>query len=204
MSTTSLRRFAVVCAFGLTTSGCAALGTLDTLGEVLGGVIGGPEGPARATVAAQVRQVEPQRQVIHVQTQEGQTGAVAYDQQTVVVYQQQRYAVTSLQPGDHVNLHVERDARGEYVARQIDLVQRGHQAGQTGGVVQLAGRVGHIDYNRGTFELQTQHAGTVTVSLPYNPAAATADRFRRLRTGDSVGIEGGFITSTRVELHRFL
>jgi hypothetical protein len=46
--------------------------------------------------------------------------------------------------------------------------------------------------------------GTLTVSLPANASAAAVDRFRRLRTGESVSVEGSFVTAVMVELNRFL
>jgi hypothetical protein len=207
MDMNSFRRLAAGAMLMLSASGCSTLGNLDTLGQVLGGVIGGPGAAQQGTVSAEVQQVEANRQLIHVRSQEGQTAAVRYNQSTVVVYQQQQYPVTALERGDRVTMQVQQDAQGNYYTPRIDVVQsvreRGHTPG-AGGVHQLAGRVGQIDHNRGVFELHTQHAGTVLVSLPYNPGAATTDRFRRLRSGDSVGIEGEVVGSNRITLIRFL
>jgi hypothetical protein len=69
--------------------------------------------------------------------------------------------------------------------------------------MQLYGTVGRIDYNQGWFELRTQQ-GTATVTLPYNVGDAQSDYFRRLRTGQSVRLEGTNVGNGRVELYRFM
>lgn len=190
----------------VTASGCAG-NTLGTLADVLGAAGGIPgTGQQQGQLTAEVIQVDTRQQAIQVRTQDGRTGAVVYDQNTVVVYQQRQYPVTALERGDVANFQVQQASNNNIYAQRIDVVQsvrdRGGQVG-SGQVVQLAGRVGQIDQNRGTFELQTQ-SGTVLVALPYNPGAAAVDRFRRLRTGDSVGIEAQAVSSGRVELIRFL
>jgi hypothetical protein len=189
-------------------SGCAGLGSLGGLADILGAVGGIPgAGGQQGQLTAEVQRVNPQQQTIHIRTQDGQSGPVLYDQNTVVVYQQQQYPVTALEPGDVANFQLQQAQNNNLYAARVDVVQSVQQrGGQAGGgqLYQLAGRVGSIDHNRGVFELQTQTSGVVLVSLPYNPSSATADRFRRLRSGDSVGIEGYLVAQGRVELSRFL
>jgi hypothetical protein len=76
-------------------------------------------------------------------------------------------------------------------------------AGTVGAVQQMSGRVGQINGQAGMFELQTA-GGTITVSLPANASGAAVDRFRRLRTGESVTIQGSYVSAAMVELYRFL
>ncbi|MBA2670479.1 MAG: hypothetical protein H0U67_08925 [Gemmatimonadetes bacterium] len=191
-------------------AGCAELGNLGGLADILGGAGGGAGQQQQGQLTAEVQQVNTRQQSIQIRTQDGQSGAVLYDQNTVVVYQQQQYPVTALEAGDVANFQLQQAANNSLYAARIDVVQsvqdRTGQSGQAGSgqLYQLAGRVGNVDQNRGVFELQTQASGVILVSLPYNPGSAVADRFRRLRTGDSVGVEGHMVAQGRVELTRFL
>jgi hypothetical protein len=188
-------------------TGCAQLGNLGALADILGAVGGGAGQQQQGQVTAEVQQVNAGQQAIQIRTREGQTGAVLYDQNTVVVYQQQQYPVTALEPGDVANFHLQQAPNNHLYASRIDVVQsvqeRTGQAG-SGQLYQLAGRVGNVDQNRGLFELQTQTSGVIIVSLPRNPGSAVTDRFRRLRSGDSVGVEGHMVAQGRLELTRFL
>jgi hypothetical protein len=186
-------------------SGCGG-NTLGTLGDVLGGVLGMPAGAGggQGQVAAEIRGVNAQQQAIQVATQDGQTGNVRYDQNTVVVYQNQQYPVTALERGDLVVLHL-RDVQGTLYAQRIEVTQSVQQRGGTGtgNVAQVAGRVAQIDQNAGAFVLQTQ-SGNVTISLPLNAPQATVDYFRRLRVGDNIRLEVTQSVTGRVEVYRFL
>lgn len=190
-------------------TGCSgALGNLGALGDILGAA-GRQDGSQSGQVSAEIQQVDPQRQVIQIRTEEGQTGSVRYDQNTEVVYQQQQYPVTALERGDLVVLQVQRDGQGNLYVGRVDVRQSvqertGQRSTEAGQLQQLAGRVRQIDHDRGMFELQTQNGGVVTVSLPYNAPQATVQYFQRLRSGDSVRLEGTVLGAGRVELYRFL
>lgn len=202
----SILRWRPLAALGLALVASACSGnSLGTLGDILGG--GGSTGGQQGQLTAEVRAVDTSRQAIQVTSQEGQTGYVRYDQNTVVVYQQQQYPVTALERGDVVVMQVQEDAQGNLYTARIDVQQsvqeRSGQSTGTGSVQQFQGRVGSVDHDRGWFVLQTQ-SGNVTVSLPYNPPQATLDYFHRLRTGDTVRLEATPIGSGRVEIYRFL
>lgn len=209
MSFLFFSRRAVVLIAALALSGCAG-GNLGALGDILGGVAGVPGSAGQqGQIVAEIQGLDSRQQVIQVRTQDGRTGSLRYDQNTVVVYQQRQYQVANLERGDIVAIQVQQDARGNAYASRIDVQQSVQErTGQTSGgsaqLQELTGRVGQIDYQRGWFELQTQYGGTVTVTLPYNPSSATETRFNRLRSGDSVRIEGAAIGNGRVELRRFL
>lgn len=184
---------------GLT--GCAGLGGLGSLGDILGGA-----GAQQGQVRAEVQSVDQSRQLIDVVTEDNRRGAIRYDQNTEVIYRQQRYPVTALERGDLVVLQLQQTRSGEPYAGRIDVEQSVQErTGQTGtGQLQvLQGRVGQIDHNQGAFQLQTSTGGTVVVTLPYNPSRQTVDQFNRLRQGEHVTIEGTYLSSTRVELSRF-
>ncbi|HEU4880771.1 MAG TPA: hypothetical protein VFT45_00960 [Longimicrobium sp.] len=206
----SIRHLAAAAFTVMTLSGCAGT-NLGALGDILGGAMGGQGAGQNGQVVVEVQAVDTRQQVIQVRTQDGQQGNVRFDQNTVVSYQNQQYPVTALERGDVVAMQLQQGQQGETYVSQI-VVQQSVQerTGQsTGGVSgsgqmqQIYGRVGQIDQARGMFQLQTQQ-GTFVVSLPYNPGAATADYFNRLRTGDNVRLEGTVTGSGRIELYRFI
>lgn len=199
---TSLRSPLGALALAVSLTGCAG-NTLGTLGDILGGA--GGQGGQTGQLRAEVRGIDTSRQTIQVTTEQGQTGNVRYDQNTVVVYNQQQYAVTALERGDIVVMQVQEDAQGNLYVGRVDVQQSVQErSGQAGtGVQQYTGRVGTIDHDRGAFVLQTQN-GNYTVTLPYNAPRATVDYFNRLRTGDTVRLEATSLGTSRVELYRFL
>lgn len=207
-----IRTAAALLALAATASGCAGgLGNLGALGDILGaaGGGGGQGGAQSGQLSAEIQQVDSQRQLLQVRTEDGQSGAVRYDQNTQVFYQQQQYPVTALERGDLVVLQVQRDAQGNVYAGRVDVRQSvqertGQGSVGSGQLQQLAGQVRQIDHNRGVFELQTQNGGTVVVSMPYNAPQAAVQYFNRLRVGDTVRLEGRAAGSGRVELYRFL
>lgn len=202
-----IRSFAVLPAVLLLTS-CAGGGGLGQIGEILGQMGGMGGGAQGGQIRAEIDQVDSRSQRIHVRAQNGQSGSLLYDQQTQVIYQQQQYPVTALERGDLVVIEAQQTSGNELYAQRV-LVEQSVQE-RTGGTTgsaqlrQLDGQVGQIDHQRGMFELRTQYGGVLVVSLPYNPARATEDRFARLRSGDSVRIEGEVLSDGRVQLVRFL
>lgn len=207
----SLGRRGAVLAVVLAASGCAAggLGNLGTLGDILAGAAGLPgSGGQQGQVVAEIQGVDTQRQLIQVRTQQGQTGSLLFDQNTVVVYQQRQYQVTNLERGDVVAIQVQQTSQGSPYASRIDVQQSvqertGQTTGGAGQMQQFTGRVGQIDHQRGWFTLQTSYAATVTVTLPYNPSSTVVNQFNRLRGGESVRLEGSEVGNGRVELYRF-
>jgi len=206
-------RGAVLVAAGVAATGCGQLGTL---GNVLGGVLqpGVGSGGGSAQVAGTVRHVDTQRQMLQITTQNGQTGNVYFDSRTQVVYQQQSYPVTALEQGDQVQLQLQQDQQGNYYTNYI-LVTRsvqdaggynngGYNTGTYGGnnMMQVEGRVGWIDYQRGQFSLVTS-GRTYTVMMPYNSSAADANTFRNLRQNSYVRLQGQMVSNTDIQLTRF-
>lgn len=100
---------------------CAQLGSL---GDILG-AIGGPgtQQQQQAQLQAEVQQVDASSQRIYVRTQQGQSGAVRFDGQTVVVYRQQQYPVTALERGDIVVMQLHQVSQNELYASRIDVTQ---------------------------------------------------------------------------------
>ena len=191
----------------LVAAGCGG-NTLGQLGDILGQAAGAPSGAGQTgQVTVEVRGVDTQRQLIQVVTQEGQTGNVRYDDRTVVVYRQQQYPVTALERGDVVVMQIQ-DVQGTTYTGRIDVQQSVQERTGTtsgaGNIMQLSGRIGQIDHNRGWFVLQLSTGENVTVTLPYNPPQATLVYFHRLRTGHTVRLEATAVGNNRVEIYRFL
>lgn len=200
----AIARAALAVPISLALAGCSGgLGGLGELGDILGGAVGGG---GETRIRAEVQDVNQNDQTISVVTTEGQSGAVRYDQNTQVIYQQQQYPVTALERGDLVVMQLQQSSSGETYVGRIEVEQSVQERGGVAGTEQrqvLQGRVGQIDQSQGAFQLQTQQGTTVVVTLPYNPPSQMLDRFRRLRQGEHVSIEGTVLSQTRVELYRF-
>ena len=203
---TIIRRSARRGAATLLLLGTGACANAGNIGEILGGVLGG--GTAGGSqVSGVVRGVDTRSQQIGLQLSNGQTVGLVYDAQTKVVYNNQSYAVTSLDPGDQVTARVQSTNGSAYYT---DLVQVDRPVQSTGGgagtgsssVQSLQGTVRQIDQQNGMFSLTTGN-GTLIVSLPYNVSRADQSRFQSLRAGDGVRLYGVFLNNSRVELRQF-
>lgn len=208
-------RGVIVCAALLSANGCASAGPI---GDIIGGVLSqgqgqGQQGQGRqGEVYGEVQGVDTRQQVVQIRTQDGRTANVRFDQRTRVIYQQQEYAVTNLERGDVVNMRLQQDQQGNLYTDYIQVSQSvqdrngtnnntgsGTSAGQ---IQQFAGTVGQVDTQRGIFELRTQQ-GTLVVALPYRPSTQDEQRFRSLRAGQQVRVQGRLVANGRLELDRF-
>ena len=100
---------------------CAQLGSV---GDILGAIGGtGTQQQQQTQLQAEVQQVDAGNQRIYVRTQQGQSGAVRFDGQTVVVYRQQQYPVTALERGDIVVMQLQQVSQNELYASRIDVTQ---------------------------------------------------------------------------------
>lgn len=182
-----------------------ACSNAGTLGNILGGVLGGGAGGNQ--VSGVVRGVDTRSQQIVIQQSDGSDVAVAYDAQTQVVYQNQKYAVTSLESGDQVTARIQSTQNGGYYTDLVQVDQprsgSGGTTGTSGSVQNFQGTVRQIDTVNGLFTLEVANYGVVTVSLPYNVTRADQNRFQNLRPGDNVRLAGVFLNNTRVELRQF-
>jgi hypothetical protein len=201
MMNTLVKRLVIPAAV-LSMSACGTGGTLGTVADVLGTVLGQPAAGGSSQVAVEIRGVNTQQQTLQVATQDGQSGAVRYDQNTVVIYRQQQYPVTALERGDLAVIHVQ-DVQGSAYVSRIEVTQSARERTGSGGVVQMAGRVAQVNQNASAFVLQTNR-GNITIYLPVNAPQATVNYFRQLRAGDQVQLEATMISSDRAEIYRFL
>ncbi|HEX8362234.1 MAG TPA: hypothetical protein VF613_19105 [Longimicrobium sp.] len=205
----------------LTTAACSQAGAI---GDILGGVLGpqGQQGQGQGQggqVAGEIQGVDTQRGFLQIRTQSGQTGNVYFDQNTRVVYQQREYPVTALERGDVVAMNVQQDQRGNAYTNYIQVQQsvqertgqstQGNQGTYNGGntssanLQRFSGTVGYIDTQRGVFELRTQN-GSAQVSMPYNVNSQDNQRFRTLRSGQNIVVDGRMVAQGRIDLERFV
>ena len=186
-----------------------ACSNAGAIGDVLGGVLGGGQQAQAAQAQGAIRGVDSQRQQISLQLTNGQTVALAYDNQTKVVYQNQLYAVSNLEAGDQVIMRVRDAGNGAYYTDSIHVTRSVQESGAAAGspsgsanVQALQGVVRQIDRANGLFTLDAGNV-TLTVSMPYGAARADVTRFQNLRTGETVRIAGVFLNNNRVELRQF-
>jgi hypothetical protein len=181
-------------------AGCSNTG----LGNVLGSVLGGGQGGG-SQVSGYVQGVDTRSQYIALQSANGQSVNIQYDNQTRVVYNNQSYPVTSLDRGDQVTARIQSTNNGYYTDLvQVDQpVQGSNGSASSGNVQTIQGTVRGVDTQNGLFALDVGTGTRVTVSMPYSPRRADMNRFQNLRQGDYVRIAGVFLNNTRVELRQF-
>jgi hypothetical protein len=175
----------------------------SSLGEILGGVLGGGGG---SQISGSIAGVNTRLQQIGIQQSNGQTVTVGYDNNTQVVYQNQNYSVTSLEYGDQVTARVSNsnNSSSGYYTDLIQVNQSVTPSGGTSGNLQtFEGTVRSIDRTNGYFSISANNYGTLTISMPYNPRSTDLNRFNGLRTGDFVRISGVMLNNSRVELRQF-
>jgi hypothetical protein len=158
-------------------------------------------------VAGTIRGVDTRNQQISLQQSDGSSVALAYDNNTKVVYQNQLYSVTNLESGDQVTARVQSTNNGGYYTDSVFVTQSSSTSGGSttgsGNVQTLQGTVRQIDRTSGLFTIDASNSVTLTVSLPYNPSRADQTKFQNLRTGDYVRFYGVFLNNSRVELRQF-
>jgi hypothetical protein len=200
---TTLRQIAGIGAAALT---IAATGACSSgLGNVLGSVLGGGQQQQSGQLQGTIRAVNTNSQQITIQQSNGQSVAVSYDNQTQVVYQNQRYAVTNLEYGDQVTATVRETQNGAYYTDYVQVdqsVTTSGGSGASGNVQSIQGNVRQVDSRNGLFTVESG-SGLLTVSLPYNPRSSDVNRFQTLRSGDFVRFYGVYLNNSRVELRQF-
>lgn len=160
-------------------------------------------------LVAEVERVDTSPREIHLRDNSGRTSVVGYDARTRVIYRGREYSVTQLEAGDIVTVELKQDSRGNSYANLIRVQEsvrdRGGIPTRPGtGIQTVDGRVQWVDFQRNSFEMRDQSGERVIVSLPSNARRSDVDRFRVLRDGDYVRVEGRFLDRNRFELESFL
>src|SRR4051795_11194720 len=157
----------------LVLAACSSAGGLgNVLGSVLGGV--GGQGGGANQVSGYVQGVDARSQFIALQSSNGQSVNIQYDNQTRVVYNNQSYPVTSLDRGDQVTARIQSTNNGYYTDLvQVDQpVQGANGSTATGAVQTMQGTVRGVDTQNGLFSLDLGSGTRVTVSMPYSATRA--------------------------------
>ncbi len=174
--------------------------------------------PASATQAvpdefvATVERVNTGAREINLRPNDGRTRVVGYSTDTRVMYRGREYPVSQLKAGDIVAMQLRQDSRGnsytDLIRVQESIRDRDQSRGDTyrpaTGIQTVDGRVEQVDVQRYSFEMRDQSRERVLVSLPDNARRSDIDRFRALRSGDYVRVEGRFLDRERFELDSFL
>jgi len=193
-----IRRSAAV-AFMAAATACAG-----NLGNILGGVLGGGAASGNQ-LSGTVRGVDTRYQQISIQTSNGQTVPVSYDNQTQVVYQNQNYPPTSLEYGDQITARIQTNGNSYYTDYiQVDQsVNNGNGSISSGNVQSLQGTVRSVDLRNGFFTVDIGNYNTITVNMPYNASSNDVNRFNSLRNGDFVRFYGVYTGQSQVQLRQF-
>ena len=198
MATIQMMRRSAVAALMVAATACAG-----NLGNVLGGVLGG-SGVGGNQLSGTIRGVDTRYQQISIQTSNGQTIPVSYDNQTQVVYQNQNYPPTSLEYGDQVTARVQANGNNYYTDYiQVDQSVNGSGNVSSGNVQMLQGTVRSVDRRNGVFTVDVGNYNTITVSLPYNTSSNDVNRFNNMRVGDFVRFYGVYTGQAQVQLRQF-
>ena len=183
-----------------------ACSSAGSLGSILGSVLGSGAGGSQSNqVSGYIQGVDTRNRQIGIQQSNGQTVVVSYDNQTQVMYQNQRYTVTSLENGDQVTARIQQLQNGGYYTDvvQVDRSASGPSTIQSGNVQLLQGTVRQVDQANGLFLLDATNGARVTVQLSQQLSRADVDRFRSLRVGDYTRFYGVYVSNSRVELRQF-
>ena len=142
-----------------------ACSSAGSLGSILGSVLGAGAGGSQSNqVSGYIQGVDTRNRQIGIQQSNGQTVVVSYDNQTQVMYQNQRYSVTSLENGDQVTARIQQLQNGGYYTDvvQVDRSASGPSTIQSGNVQLLQGTVRQVDQQNGAFLLDAQNGSRVT------------------------------------------
>ena len=185
-------------------SACSGAGNV---GEILGSVLG--SGGAQVA-AGTIQSVDTRNRQISLRQSNGQNVALAFDNQTAVIYQNRVYSVTSLEHGDQVQAKVQQLQNGGYYTDSVWVTQPVQgSTGNTGtgatpqNVQSLTGTVRSVDRNNGQFTIDVGNGTYLTVSMPYGASQADVNRFNALRTNEYVRFYGVYLNTSRVELRQF-
>jgi hypothetical protein len=122
------------------------------------------------------------------------------------------YSATEFEAGDIVATQSKHDSRGNSYASLIHVQEstkdrnqgRGSITRPGLGIRTVDGKVEQVDRRRKFFEIRSQTGEKILVSLPDDIRRPEVDRFRALRAGDYVRVEGRFLDRNRFELENFV
>jgi hypothetical protein len=165
-------------------------------------------------VVGEVERVDLTSRRIYLRADRGGRQVVSFSADAQVLDRGREYPVSRLEPGDVVAMQLRRDSRGESYADLIRVQDNVRQrapdqrrdtlAESAPRVVALSGRADRVDPRGNSFELNDQAGKPILVVLSEYVRDSDRERFRTLRAGDHVRIEGQFTGGDRFELLSFL
>jgi len=161
-------------------------------------------------VVGEVERVDLASRRIYLRPNKSDRRVVAFSADAPVLYRGREYPVARLEPGDVVAMQVRRDSRGDSYADLIRLQEnpasqsRRDVPSSAPRIETLAGRVESVNRRDNSFELDDQSGPPVSVRLSEYVRESDRDRFRTLRAGAHVRVEGKFTARDRFEMLSFL
>jgi len=163
-------------------------------------------------IFAEIDRVNTSSRQIYLRPEDSPSRVVGYRADVRVLFRGREYPIAQLERGDRVSMQLKQDSRGDFSTDLIRLqesvreqnLDRGDAPQPAGPVQTVDGTVEHLDFQRSSFELSDRSRPSVFVSLPSNARRSDLDRFRALRSGDYVRVEGRFTSQDRFELENFL
>ena len=163
-------------------------------------------------IFAEIVRVDTSSREIYLRPDDSRNRVVGYSADARVLYRGREYPIAQLERGDKVSMELKKDSRGnsftDLIRVQESIQERDQSRGDTSrpgtGIQTMDGRVEQVDFQRSSFEIRDQSREGVIVSPPDNARRSDVDRFRALRSGDYVRVEGRFTSNDRFELESFL
>ena len=163
-------------------------------------------------IFAEIARVDSGSRQLHLRPEDSRDRTVGYSADARVLYRGREYSIAQLERGDKVSMQLKQDSRGNSytdLIRVQETIQDRNQSrrgddGPESRMQTLDGRVEQLDFQRRSFEIRDQSREPVIVSLPSDAQRPDVDRFRALRDGDYVRVEGRFLDRKRFELATFL
>jgi len=159
-------------------------------------------------IFGEIDRVDTSSRQIHLRSEDSRNRVVGYSTDARALYRGREYSIGQLDRGDKVSMQLKQDSRGhsytDLIRVQDRYQSRGGDASLGSRIQTLDGRVEQLDFQRRSFGIRDQSSERVIVSLPSNAQRSDVDRFRALRDGDYVRVEGRFLDRERFELENFL
>lgn len=161
-------------------------------------------------VVGEVERVDLSARRIYLRPNKSDRRVIGFSTDAQVLYRGREYPVARLKPGDIIAMQVKRNSRGDSYADLIRIQEnsttqsRGDVPSSASRIQTLAGRVESVNRHDNSFKLDDQSGPPVSVLLSEYVRDSDRDRFRTLRAGAHVRIEGKFTARDRFEMLSFL
>jgi hypothetical protein len=155
-------------------------------------------------VVGEVERLDVSARRIYLRPNKSDRRVVAFSTDAQVLYRGREYPVARLKPGDVVAMQVKRNSRGDSYVDLIRIQENSTVPSSASRIETLTGRVESVNRRDNSFELDDQSGPPISVLLSEYVRDSDRDRFRTLRAGAHVRIEGKFTARDRFEMLSFL